>query len=127
VIVHGRRELWAQAGAEYKAFVDPSGGRIDSMTCAIAHSDPDGRLVLDLAREWRPPFSPERAVESCVSLLHPFGIHEVVGDRYGGQWVPERFAMHGVRYAPSALSKSECYSALVSTVNSGRCELLDDP
>jgi hypothetical protein len=56
-VVPDRRELPPVYGPAYQAFVDPSGGSQDSMTLAIAHYD-DGRVVLDLVRERRPPFSP---------------------------------------------------------------------
>ena len=44
--------------AKYFGFVDPSGGAADSFTLAIAHREPDGKVVLDLVYERRPPFSP---------------------------------------------------------------------
>jgi hypothetical protein len=42
----------------YIAFCDPSGGSSDSMTLGIAHKEGE-TVVLDLLREYRPPFSPE--------------------------------------------------------------------
>lgn len=51
----------------YYAFVDPSGGRHDRFTLAIAHVEQD-RSVLDALRAWKPPFNPSgRAEERPVS------------------------------------------------------------
>src|SRR5262249_3889615 len=60
-VVEGRYELGPIPGVSYKAFVDPSGGSSDSMTLSIAHRQ-ENRVVVDLVREWRPPFSPEFVV-----------------------------------------------------------------
>jgi hypothetical protein len=51
-------------GTSYAAFVDPSGGSLDSMTIAIAHREKDGRAILDAVRERRPPFSPDDVVRA---------------------------------------------------------------
>ena len=60
VVVSGRSEQLAELGKQYVAFVDPAGGSgRDAMTLAVAHRQ-DGRSVLDVVREARPPFSPEQ-------------------------------------------------------------------
>jgi len=55
-----------------------------------------------------------------------YGIGEVCGDRYAGEWPRERFRAHGVTYVPSEKTKSDLYAALLPLVNSCRVELLDD-
>lgn len=114
------------AGVMYRAFVDPSGGSADSMTLAIAHHE-DGRAVVDAVREQRPPFSPEATVEAFCTLLAAYGVREVVGDRYGGEWPRERFQTHGVSYVVSEATKNDLYRDLVPALNSGRVALLDVP
>ena len=42
---------------------------------------------------------------------------------YGGLWPLERFAVHGVDYAPAAQPKSDIYLSLLPLLNSGRVEL----
>jgi hypothetical protein len=82
--------------------------------------------VLDLVREVRPPFSPEAVVEQFAELLRAYGIAEVAGDRYGGEWPAERFRKAGIAYRISEATKSEIYGAFLPVVTSGRVELLDD-
>ena len=63
------------------------------MTLAIAHRGQDGHVVLDAMRERRPPFSPESVATEFAALLKSYGVHKVTGDRHGGEWLRERFAI----------------------------------
>lgn len=125
VTIKGRRELPPAADIRYHAFVDPSGGAADSMTLAIAHADSAGRRVLDLLREKKPPFSPEVVVAEFAETLKTYGIAEVVGDRYGGEWPRERFQKAGITYQVSEKTKSELYLEFLPVVTSGAAELLE--
>lgn len=109
----------------YYAFTDPSGGSADSMTLAIAHKEGE-TAVLDCTREIRPPFSPEAAVSEYATLLKSYRISQVVGDRYGGEWVREHFRKHGIHYLPSELAKSAIYLDALPLLNSRAVALLDD-
>jgi len=102
------RMLLPQAGVQYRAFCDPSGGRNDSMTMAVGHSD-NGVVVIDRIEAVKPPFSPETVVEDFARILRDFRCHEIVSDRFGGQWVESQFRKQGIVLRPSALSKSEIY------------------
>jgi hypothetical protein len=125
-VVPGRVELPPGGRARRVAFVDPSGGSADSFTLAIAHKEGDsGVAVIDVLCEVRPPFSPDAVVAEYADVCRAYGVHRVIGDRYAGAWVPERFQAHGLRYEPSALSKSELFVALLGQVNSRRVELPD--
>ena len=126
VTVTDRREIPPVSGTRYFGFVDPSGGSQDSFTLAVAHAEGD-LAVLDAVREVRPPFSPDDVVQEFSELLRSYWVSEVVGDRYGGEWPRERFAVHGIRYTPSERTKSELYRELVAPVNGGRVALLDLP
>ena len=126
VTIAGRRELPPVEGVRYVAFADPSGGSQDAFTLAIAHQE-DGRAVLDLVRERRPPFSPEDVVADYAATLQEYRIAQVTGDRYAGEWPRERFTVHGIRYVPSVRVKSDLYRELLPAVNAGRVELLDVP
>jgi hypothetical protein len=123
-VVPGRFELPPVAGTRYIAFVDPSGGSQDSFSLAIGHSQGE-TTTLDLIRERRPPFSPEAVVQEFAEVLKTYGLHEVTGDRYGGEWPRERFQTHGISYKLSEKTKSEIYQAALPMLNSGRVELLD--
>jgi hypothetical protein len=120
-------ELPPAAGINYAAFVDPSGGSSDSMTLAITHRDRDGTVVLDAIREMRAPFSPEAAVADFAGILRAYCISRITGDRYAGEWPRERFAVHGIQYEPSELTKSDIYRELLPLLNGGRARLLDHP
>jgi len=126
VIVLGRFELPPNREIRYRAFVDPSGGSSDSMTQAIGHRE-DGSVILDALRESKPPFSPAQVVKECSSLLDRYCIHEVTGDRYGGDWPREQFRNRGIRYELSDLPKTDLYRELLPSINSARIELLDHP
>ncbi len=124
-VVPDRHDLPPTSGLSYVAFVDPSGGSQDSFTLAIAHREGD-RMVLDVLRERRPPFSPDDVVREYSAILTSYRCTVVTGDRYGGEWPRERFRSHGIRYLPSERSKSELYGAFLPLVNAGRMELPDD-
>ena len=126
VVVPGRRELPPIAGQRYVAFVDPSGGSSDSMTLAIAHKE-NGSAVLDAVREVRPPFSPEAVVEDFAEALRRYRLSQVVGDRYGAEWVAEAFRKAGIQYKPAEKPKSDLYRELLPAIHSQTVELLDLP
>lgn len=126
VIIPGRQELPASSLLHYEAFVDPSGGSQDSFTLAIAHREPQ-KTVLDVVREVRPPFSPEDTVSELCALLKRYGVRQVTGDAYAGQWPRERFLKSGVEYRVSELNKSDLYREALPLLNSRQVELLDSP
>jgi hypothetical protein len=121
----GVRERAPLSGVSYKAFVDPSGGSADSMTMAIGHKE-DNVVILDAARERKPPFSPEDVVSEFAALLKSYRIDKVTGDRYGGEWPVERFRERGVTYEPAAKPKSDLYRDMLPAINSRKVDLLDD-
>ena len=51
----------------------------------------------------------------------------VTGDRYGGEWLRERFSEYGITYLVGKKVRSELYLELLPLLNSGRVELLDHP
>jgi hypothetical protein len=75
----------------------------------------------------RPPFSPESVVREFAEVLKRYRISRVVGDRYAGEWSRERFRLNEIEYSTSERTKSDLYQSLLPLVNSGRCELLDNP
>jgi hypothetical protein len=121
----GRYELPRVHGGIYHAFVDPSGGSSDSMTLAIAHRSGDVG-VLDVVREFKPPFSPEAVVREIAETLKEYGLQRVTGDRYAGEWPRERFREHGVHYDLSERNKGEIYRDVLPLLNSRKLELLDN-
>jgi hypothetical protein len=125
VTVPDRFELPKVEGVQYFAFADPSGGRQDSFTLAIAHAEPNGKTVLDVLRERRPPFQPKAVVAEFADVLKSFTVGEVGSDRYAGEWVSEAFREHDIIVRPSERSASEIYLELMPLVSNGSAELLD--
>jgi hypothetical protein len=106
---------------------DPAGGSgQDSFTLTVAHGEGD-IAVLDCIREVRPPFSPENVVAELAGVLRSYGLSEVTGDAYSGEFVRELFRGKGISYNISKKSKSEIYIDLLPMLNSGRVALLDNP
>jgi len=107
-IVPARRELAPAGGVRYAAFTDPSGGRADSFTLAIAHQVPKRgeqpeRLVLDAVRTVKPPFDPDQAVGTMAATLKDYGLSEVTGDQYGAEFVVSAFRKHGISYSRASV------------------------
>ncbi len=124
----GRHELAPMKGIVYTAFVDPAGGSgKDSMTMAIVHRGEDGRVILDLVREKRPPFSPEIVVAEFAGTLKAYRITKVTGDHWGGEFVREPFRGQGVTYELADRPKSDFYRDALPVFNSGKIELYPLP
>ncbi len=113
-------------GIFYKAFVDPSGGSVDSFTLAIAHGQ-QGRGILDCVQEIHAPFQPSIAVAELSETMKRYGINECIGDRYAALWPVEQFRRYNIRYEQSATRKSDLYRDFLPILNSGRADLLDWP
>ncbi len=112
------------ANTHYQAFVDPSGGSNDAMTMALGHREGD-RIVLDLIRERKPPFSPEAVVAEFCETLRRYGVSTVMGDRYAGEWPREQFRKLGIAYPLSEKPKSDLFRDLLPVLNSHRVDLVD--
>lgn len=127
VCMPGRFEQPYQAKhhGHYFGFLDPSGGTgQDSMTLGIAHHE-DGRAVLDLVREVKPPFSPDATVTEFAAVLKTYRLTKATSDRYAGSWPVEAFRKAGITVEPSTRTKSEIYRDVLPLIMSGTCELLD--
>jgi hypothetical protein len=105
VIVPGRFELPRIAGVTYFAFCDPSGGRGDAMTLSCCHKDGE-RLVQDCIRIQKPPFDPASCVKEFAEVLKCYGITQITGDKYSGEWCASAFLKEGIQYRNSELTKS---------------------
>jgi hypothetical protein len=56
-----------------------------------------------------------------------YGLREVHGDRYSGQWVVEAFQKVGIWYRQTEQDKSVFYLALEPLFAQGKIEILDHP
>jgi hypothetical protein len=95
------------------------------MTLAIAHLEGE-RAVLDCVLERRPPFSPDSVVSEFAAVLKSYRVATIRADRWGTDWVGERFTAHGVTCLPADMVRSELYLNFLPMLNSGRADLLDN-
>jgi hypothetical protein len=114
-----------QAKIRYVAFADPSGGRGDAFTCAIAHAE-GTTAILDNLVERRPPFDPDDVVQEIARALRSYGVHTVTGDRYAAEWVVSAFRREGIHYEHSDRDRSALYLDALPLFTSGRARLLDN-
>lgn len=114
-------------GITYKAFVDPSGGSSDAMTCAIGHRTPEGTIVHDAHMTVKAPFKPTEAIAAMKPLLKQYRVTRVSGDHYGGEWPREGFQKEGIEYEVHGRSKSQLYVDLIPHLTSRTVRLLDTP
>jgi hypothetical protein len=112
--------------ANYVAFADPSGGKKDSFTAAIAH-DEHGTSVLDCLVEVKAPMSTTEAVAQISAVLKGYGLTSITGDRYATQFTVDAFAANGITYHQSERDRSAIYTDILPMFMSGRVRLLDEP
>lgn len=116
----------AAAGTHYVSGCDPSGGRGDSFTFAVAHREKD-LAVLDLLYERRAPFNPTEVVGEIVDLMKQYRCATTTGDKYAANWVTDAFAKVGARYVQSERDRSAIYLDALPLFTSGRARLVDNP
>jgi hypothetical protein len=121
-----RPELPYRDGCSYRAFVDPSGGSQDSYTLAVAHAE-GAAVVIDALVEIRPPFDPDVATARLAQVVKAYGLHRVVGDRFGGEWPRSRWRAHDIHYAPAEKSATQYYQAALPLFSSGRIRMPNNP
>ena len=89
-----------QAGVDYHAFADPSGGLGDSFHGARS------RIGRRMARAFSTAcIEVDRAVRSgcrrrreIAATLKAYGITKVIGDKYAAQWVVGEFSRNDITY-----------------------------
>jgi hypothetical protein len=124
-VERGCHERGPSDAHRYTGFVDVSGGGADSFALSIAHKEGD-LAVQDLAREVRPPLSPEGVISEFADTLRRYGCTKVIGDRYGGEFCAELFRKQGIAYQPSKEPKGQIYLNLLPMSYSGKVRLLDN-
>ena len=114
--------------------MDAAGGSVggDSMALAIAHGEPgtepgSGRIIVDVAEEWPPPFNVDAAAPAVVALCREYHVPLLVGDNWGGAWVQRTFIRLGMSYYVEPRPKSELYRECLALLNTGRVSLPDQP
>jgi len=120
-----RQPTLPESGRNYFAFLDPSGGRVDSMTLGIAHVEEEDGIVLDRLEEFTPPFSPEEVVAHFSGLMKSYGISRCTSDRFGGSWIEEPFRKQGIVIEMAEMTASELYLEFQVLVSMNKVKLLD--
>jgi len=64
-------------------------------------------------------------VKEFSGTLRLYGVSFVTGDAWGGIWVQDQFAKHGISYQLSDLPKSDIYRECLPRILSKRVQLLD--
>ncbi len=118
-------ELPYAQGIEYFGFTDPSGGRDDAFTLAIAHKDEDGKAIIDLVREKIPPFDPAEVTADFAEVLKTYRLKEVTGDAYAGEWPRKAYENNSISYNVSKMNKSKIYLESLPLFTQGKAELPD--
>jgi len=125
-IIPGRFELPVMRDTTYHGFTDPSAGRQDSFTLAIAHHDQDiGKVILDVIREARPPFRPEEVVRDFSEVLKKYGVYQIESDKFAGEWNSDAFRRNGIHLENAKKTKSEFYIEFLPLISNRSVELLD--
>lgn len=125
-VVPGRRELLPRLDRHsYSAFCDISGGRADDAALAVGHREGE-RVVIDLVRRWKAPFSPAAVAAEMAAECKRFGVYSVGGDNYAANFNSSVFEAHGVGYDRSATPRADLYRELLPRLCSRLIELPDD-
>jgi hypothetical protein len=79
-----------------------------------------------LVRETVPPFSPDSAVTEHAAVVKAYGLSEITGDAYSGQFARELFQKQGVTYYVAEQNRSALYLECLPAIMSGRARFLDN-
>jgi hypothetical protein len=116
-----------QPNTRYCAYGDSAGGTgRDSYAFSIVHIGPDGEIVVDVIREWKPRFVPKQVIAEIVELCQKYGVSEVHGDNFGGGLHQEDWRGLSVAYRVWKETTSENYLAALSSWLAKRVRLLDN-
>ena len=133
-IVRDRHELAPREGIEYSAGCDATGlsdsPTADVFALCIGHRE-DGAFVQDVCRGWKKTRQQSMDLEGIVNeiaaILSRYGLNDLYGDRYSGQWVVEAFRKAGITYFQTESDKSYFYLEMEPLFAQGKISLLDHP
>jgi len=119
-------ELPRVGGVVYRAFVDASGGVAggDAYTIAIGHKEGDN-FVIDVVRGTVDKFDPQEVTKEYAALCTDYGIHTVVGDAYGREWVAGAWRDAGKEYTRSPQPKGAIYLECLPAFTRGLVRMPD--
>lgn len=117
-------ELPYRAGGIRAAFVDVAGGGgRDHYAICLGRLE-DEKIIVEVVRSRAPKFNPEKITQEYAELLKSsYGVTEVVGDKYSGDWASTAWEKFGITYKRAEKTKSELYLEAESGFNTGRVEI----
>jgi hypothetical protein len=116
-------ELPFRAGATRAAYVDVAGGGGRDHYAVCLGRLENEKIIVEVVRSRAPKFNPEAVTEDYAALLKSYGVTEVVGDKFSGDWASTAWEKFGVRYVRAEKTKSELYLEAESAFNTGRVEI----
>jgi hypothetical protein len=131
----GRKILFPRSSVSYLLTGDPSGGRGDSFTAAIAHTEGDTYIV-DRVLEFRPPFDIDVVMDEIAEVARFYRVATIHHDDYGADLVTTGFRRRGLISQPIAikeagkdykLARSEIYLNGLAPFTAGRVKIPDEP
>lgn len=126
--VSGQMSIPYQAGNQYHAFVDMSGGKKDSHSLAISHREKSGKIIIDVTREIipSPKVKPSDVCKDFAGILKSYNLTKAVGDSYGAQWVVESFSKENITLEKAESNSSEIYLDCIGPFSDRQVSLPDD-
>lgn len=128
----GPRELPRALHHEYLAVIDPA-TRGNAWTLGVATVDPQGKLVVALARQWvgtpSEPLSPEKVLKEIASVVHSYGCTTVWTDQWSSDALRDIGRRHGVFLVEETITgprKVELFGRLATRAAQGELELPPD-
>ena len=119
-------QIAPRPNTKYAAYMDPSGGRHDMFTCAIGHTERDGRIVVDCLMRRHPPFDPNFATAEICSVLKQYHVPRVMSDNYAAEWSASAVKANGIHHTQSELTASELYLEGLPHFTRGLIEVPND-
>jgi hypothetical protein len=132
----GRKINFPRSSISYLLAGDLSGGRGDSFTAAIGHTEDGDTYVVDRAMEWRPPFDIDTVMDEIAEVARFYRVATIHHDDYGADLVTTGFRRRGLISQPIAikeagkdykLARSEIYLNGLAPFTAGRVKIPDEP
>jgi len=121
LIDRGVHERAPQPGTRHVGFVDEAGGGSsggDASTLSICHIDRDRRVIQDVIRVWKPPFSPAQVIAEKAQLLKAYRIARVTADRWAFGLAADVYRANGIKCEQAPKNKSDLYQDFQALLNS---------
>jgi hypothetical protein len=93
-----------------------SGSGDDSLAFALCHAT-DDKVVVDLVKEWTPPFSPSGVLAQVAEICKRYKVETVIGDRFAYNFAREILRDNDLGFRVSDKTTSVCFGGLLPMLN----------